>query len=235
MTELKAVDEIKTIRCYEDFIQSLILTGMSMGGPNDEHVFSLCNYFGEEIEWHTEKPDTDPWEWRMRVLNERDDIAYGKLFFKKSGFITRDWFPYFYAARRDKTSLEDAYGDGKISQPAKIIYEILKEERTMPLHLLKLAGGFSKENKAAFERGLTELQMKMYITMCGQKRKLSGKGEEFGWSSTVFCLVEDFFGGDILEQAGHIERADALKKISDQIVRFNPKADTKKIQKFILG
>lgn len=235
MTEIKAMNGIKTIRCYDDFIKSLFMTGMSMGGPNDEHVFSLCNFFGDEIEWHTEKPDTDPWEWRMRVLNERDDIAYGKLFFKKSGYITKDWFPYFYAARRDKTSLKEAYAEGKISQPAKLIYEILKEERTMPLHLLKSAGGFSKENKAAFERGLTELQMKMYITMCGQKRKRSEKGEEYGWSSTVFCLVEDFFTEDILEEAGHIDGEAAFWKISEQIVRFNPKADPKKVKKFVLG
>ena len=30
-------------------------------------------------------PETDPWEWRIRVLDERDDIAYAKLFYKKSG------------------------------------------------------------------------------------------------------------------------------------------------------
>ena len=229
------MDEIKTIKCYNDFIKSLLITGMSMGGTNDEQIFSLCNYFGEEIEWHTEKADTDPWEWRMRVLNERDDIAYGKLFFKKSGFITKEWYPYFYAARRDKTSFEEAYAQGKISHPAKIIYEILKEQRRMPLHLLKQAGGFSKEDKAAFERGLTELQMKMYITMCVQKKKLSEKGEGYGGSSTVFCLVEDFFPDDMLEEAGHIKGEDALQRISDQIMRYNPKADSKRIKKFVLG
>lgn len=26
------------------------------------------------VRWHTGDPETDPWEWRIRVLDERDDI-----------------------------------------------------------------------------------------------------------------------------------------------------------------
>ncbi len=67
-----------------------------------EGVFTLSDAFGESIAWHTEDPETDPWEWRIRVLDEYTDIAYGKLFFRKSGYITKEWYPYFLAVRRGK-------------------------------------------------------------------------------------------------------------------------------------
>ena len=47
----------------------------------------------------------------MRVLEERTDIAYSKVFFKTSGFITREWYPYFYAVRRNGESFEEVYRD----------------------------------------------------------------------------------------------------------------------------
>ena len=44
----------------------------------------------------------------MRVLEEREDIAYSKVFFRTSGYITREWYPYFYAVRRKGESFQEA-------------------------------------------------------------------------------------------------------------------------------
>lgn len=156
---------MKIIHHYNDFILDLQEAGFSAGGENDEGIFTLCGYFGEEIHWHREEPDTDPWEWRMRVLYERDDIAYGKYFFKKSGYIIREWYPYFYAVRRGNAELTDEYETGTISQYGKRIYELIEEYKELPLHLIRQYGGFGKEDKSKFDLALTELQMKFYITM----------------------------------------------------------------------
>jgi hypothetical protein len=92
---------------YNDFVNSLLDAGFSMGGGNSEGIFSVVSWSWNEappydtpVRWHTGDPETDPWEWRIRVLDERDDIAYAKLFFKKSGYITKEWYPYFLAVRR---------------------------------------------------------------------------------------------------------------------------------------
>ena len=76
---------------YNDFVNSLLDAGFSMGGGNSEGIFSVVSWSWNEappydtpVRWHTGDPETDPWEWRIRVLDERDDIAYAKLFFKKS-------------------------------------------------------------------------------------------------------------------------------------------------------
>ena len=155
------------------------------------------------------------------------------MFFKTSGFITEDWYPYFYAVRRDGESLLEAYEDGKVSRTAKKIYEIISKE-AMALHEIKSRGGFGKEDKSAFDRAMIELQMGMYITMTGRKQKRSQYGIEYGWSSTVFATVEDFWS----ERGFTIPELDAGKsyeKIRQQILRLNPAAEEKTIHKFILG
>ncbi|MDD4296698.1 MAG: hypothetical protein PHC69_07035 [Ruminiclostridium sp.] len=79
----------------------------------------------------------------------------------------------------------DEYSDGTMSHFAKRIYDVIIENETLPLHAIKQISGFSKEDTSKFDRALVDLQMKMYLTMCGRQQKLSKKGEEYGWSSTV--------------------------------------------------
>lgn len=185
------------IQSYDDFCNELLKAGFSLGsGGNDEGVFTLLEYGWDHeppesrIRWHTGDPDTDPWEWRMRVLNERNDIAYGKVFFKKSGYITKEWYLYFLAARRGGASFDEMYSDGVLSNFAKRIYDVLRDGDAVPFHGLKQMCGFSKEDGSKFERAVIELQMGLFITMCGRQQKISLKGQEYGWASTVFCTTE---------------------------------------------
>ena len=230
------------IKNYNDFVNSLIDAGFSMGGGNSEGIFSVIPWSWNEappydtpVRWHTGNQETDPWEWRIRVLDERDDIAYAKLFFNKSGYITKEWYPYFLAVRRGSKNFREEYADGKMSHFAKRIYDVIIENETLPLHAIKQIGGFSKEDTSKFDRALVELQMKMYLTMCGRKQKLSKKGEEYGWSSTVFCTIERYFGKDIVEKASKINELEATERITEKIYSLNPTADPKKIIKFIKG
>ena len=230
------------IQNYNDFVNSLIDAGFSMGGGNSEGIFSVIPWSWNEappydtpVRWHTGNQETDPWEWRIRVLDERDDIAYAKLFFNKSGYITKEWYPYFLAVRRGSKNFREEYADGKMSHFAKRIYDVIIENETLPLHAIKQIGGFSKEDTSKFDRALVELQMKMYLTMCGRKQKLSKKGEEYGWSSTVFCTIEKYFGKDIVEKADKINEREATERITEKIYSLNPTADPKKIIKFIKG
>ena len=223
------------IHSFGDFLQDLREAGISMGGENDEGIFGLKEFYGSNICWHTEDMETDPWEWRMRVLNECQDIAYGKFFFQKSGYLTKDWYFLFYIVRRGNKTLQEEYEKGNVSQYAKRIYELILEHKELPLHLIKQYGGFSKEDKSKFDAGITWLQMNFYITMCGRARKQSQKGEEYGWSSTVFCLSEDFFEGKIEDYAKKTSFEEAYDKIRNQIDQLNPEAKEAKLRKFITG
>jgi len=213
-----------------------------MGGGNSEGIFSVVPWSWDEtppyetpVRWHTGDPETDPWEWRIRVLEEKEDIVYAKLFFNKSGYITKEWYPYFLAVRRGGRTLMEEYEDGKVSYFAKRIYEIIAQSEAMPLHVIKQIDGFSKADSSQFDRALVELQMKMFVTMCGRQNKISNKGNEFGWSSTVFCTIERFFSEDVIKQANNIDEREAVEKITEQILRLNPAANPRRITKFIKG
>ena len=229
------------IQNYDDFCRELLSAGFSLGGGKDEGVFALIEYSwdnepsGSPVRWHTGDPEHDPWEWRIRVLDEREDIAYSKFFFRKSGYITREWYPCFLAARRGGRSFDEEYGDGVISNHCKRIYDLLRDGGALPLHAIKQMGAFSPEDKAKFDKALIDLQMKLYITMCGRQQKISAKGEEYGWSSTVFCTTESFWVGEVFERAAALKPDEAGAAIADQIYKLNPSADPKKIRKFILG
>lgn len=224
-----------SIHNFQDFRNALYKAGMCMGGENDEGIFSLSSFFADCIQWHTEDQETDPWAWRIRVLNECQDIAYSKLFFKKSGYITKEWYPAFLSVRRGSHTLEEEYENGHISQTARNIYQLIKDNHMLPVNEIKQLGGFTKENKSAFDRSLTELQGKLYITMCGQKRKRSQKGGEYGWNATAFCVTEQFWDEEVLKKAASIKPEDAYQKIRNHILTLNPNAPEKKIKKFILG
>lgn len=231
------------IRCYDDFVAELLKAGFSMGGGSDDGVYSVISWSWEDsppydtpVRWHTGDPETDPWEWRMRVLEERSDIAYSKLFFKKSGYITEKWYPYFLAVRRNNRTFDEAYADGTLSYEAKLLYDIIREQGAVPLHTLKALSGLgAKESKSRFDRGLTELQMRMYVTMCARKQKQSQAGDEYGWFSTVFCTVERFFPAAVFEKAASLMPEEAADAIRRQISALNPKTDRKQSEKFIRG
>ncbi len=169
----------------------------------------------------------------MRVLEERTDIAYSKVFFKTSGFITKEWYPCFYAVRRNGESFEDVYERGDISNAAKRIYDIVRDG-DVALHEIKALGGFDKEDKAQFDKALVELQMGMFITMTGRQQKKNKYSIEYGWNSTVFTTVENFWAERGLE-ISKLDAREGYEKIRQQILRLNPAAEEKTIRKFILG
>lgn len=225
----------KTISNFNEFYLALLECGFSMGGTNSDGIYSISSLFSDNIVWHTDNIDTDPWEWRMRVLEEHNDISYSKLFFNKSGYITKGWYPYFIACRRQNKSFDQDYSDGNISYYAKRIYDVIHEEETIPLHVIKQTLDIKKEDKSKFDKAIVELQMKLYITMCGRQQKTNRKGESYGWSSTVFCTTEKFFGDDVFKIAKAYSTNEAEHKITEQILKLNPKATEKKIKKFIYG
>jgi len=228
------------ILCFDDFCRELKNSGFSMGGGKAKGVYAVVPFSWENtppdsvIRWHTGDPETDPWEWRMRVLEERSDIAYAKLFFGTSGYITADWYSDFLAVRREGMIFEEAYYSGKLTKMSARIYEVISENGATALHDIKRLGGFGKEDNSGFERALTELQMKMYITMCGRMQKKNKFGEGYGWSSTVFETVESFWekrGIELTEK----QPQDAFEAIEARIWQLNPKADPKAVRKFIKG
>jgi len=239
---IEKMQETNKIHSYDDFIEALLTAGFCMGNSNSEGIYAIIEWeWNEEptydtpVRWYTGDPVTDPNEWISRALGERSDITYGKLFFRKSGYITREWFPYFLTARRGGLEFDEAYNDGLITNFAKRIYDVVSANEILAVEEIKRFGGFSRENKSGFDRALTELQMKLFISPCGRRYKISKKGEEYGMASTLFCITERFWGEGVFERAAKISEDEAVEKINEQVLKLNPSADDRKIRKFIFG
>ncbi len=223
---------------FGEFCDELLKCGFSLGGGS-KGIYAIIPYDWKEQEfldypakWHTGDPETDPWEWRMRVLEERSEFAYAKVFFGVSGYITKEWYPYFLSVRRKGKSFAKAYNDGEISQTAKRIYELVSDNGRLAVHEIKQLGGLEKCKD--FDKSLTELQMKMYLTMCGRAPKLNKNGEPFGWYSTVFCTPEVFWDDESVFSR-NISESEAADAIGQQVLKLNPEASERKIKKFIYG
>ena len=231
------------IRNYKDFLRELRKAGFSLAGGSAKGIWSVVPFSWEEqpyiadspIRWHTEDPETDPWEWRMRLLEEARGIAYAKLFFRIGGYITKEWYPYFLAVRRGSMDFEDMYAEGTLSHNARRVYEAARSLPRVLLPELKSMAAFGREESSAFEQALTELQMGMFLTICGQRRRRNKYGEEYGWHCTEFCTVEQFWGEDFIRAAGELDPEEAEARITQRILELNPEAKKGTIRKFIRG
>ncbi|NLG24962.1 MAG: hypothetical protein GX558_06375, partial [Clostridiales bacterium] len=178
--------------------------GFSTGGSGVQGGVSLHKWFGPGVRWHTGE-DTDPWRWRIRVLTDRGDIAYGKVFLGNGGFITRRWYPLFVAVRRGGQCLDELYAGGLIGRDEAAIYRAIEDEGDIDAHALKRKLAISREGNGRFEGALTRLQTRLLVTVSGEGRFLDKFGQPYGWAINRYQTVERFFGPEIDDEAAGID------------------------------
>jgi hypothetical protein len=171
--------------------------------------------------WWTGDEKTDPWIWRM-AISEDPDIAYGKLFRGRAGFVAKEWFPYFASCRRDGYDFDARYEDGKASYKCKKIIKLFEKQPLIASNLIKSMAGFSKNGEKGFEGAITLLQMQTYITIRYFTRKQSKTGEYYGWHIAVYSLSEDKFGYDLMTSAYRLGTEAAKEKLIEQMMKLNP-------------
>lgn len=218
------------LNTYEDFKSYLQNAGFMPLSNNKAGFPSLSSLTMEEA-WHSGEVN-DPWIWR-RLVAEEKLAAYGKFFDKKPSFITLEWYPYFLAARRGLTSVEELYDKGKFSHAAKCIYELFEGPKEIPAHDIKPLLGRDM-GKTEFDNALTELQMGMFLTMSGVAQKTNAQGEPYGWPSVCLMKVEDWVGKTVMDKAAGLDPLAARAQIVAKAREFNPDASEKQLAKFLL-
>ena len=231
----------ETIHGFADFCRELRKAGLSVGSwtGNDEGIFSLNPWFGDHVQWHTGDFETDPWQWRIRSVNECDDIAYAKLFFRKSGWITRDLYPVLMAVRRRHRNFDEWYFDGLISDMEKKIYRAVANAEAggkyPSLADLKWMIGCQKTDQSRFDAALTSLQMRMFLSIAGETFRLSQSGQACGWPITTFRLADRLFGEDVFAASCRIGLTEAAASLTEHLAMLNPSVRETSIRKFITG
>lgn len=182
-------------------------------------------------DWWTDGPG-DPWAWRQ-VLAPEEEIAYGKFFDKKAGFVSKEWFPVFANYRRDGYDYEGLYEDGKMKHRNRQIMEAFEpDEQMCGLELLTC----DLKKKAAvakgFEGAVTELQMQTFIIVNAFRQRKNKQGIGYGWHVGALMTPETKWGYDYVNQP--VGSPDACRdRIFEQIRKCFPNAEEKAIRKVI--
>jgi hypothetical protein len=204
---------VTMLTTYEDFLErveslgfmalSNILSGLPSLG--DETVESL---------WHTGL-DTDPWRWKDRAAEEKR-LAYGCILVGHKGSIARRVYPIFYAAFHPALFMSERWASGTISQMTWRLWQLFEENSRLNIsQVRKILGVSRKQGASAVDAAIQRLQREYYITVDGNDRKVSAKGEFYGWPVNRYCRVEDWAPAGWLEGAKDWSAEEARELILD--------------------
>jgi len=183
--------------------------------------------------WWAGNDVEDPWSWREVIASEHR-IAYGKLYNNRAGFVSREWYPYLAAYRRDGYDFDSRYEDGKASFRAKKVMDILElYKEGMLSNDIKTAAGFGKGGEKGYEGIISSLQMQTYITVTDFRRRVNKKHEEYGWPVAVYALSENLFGEEHVRSSYRLTTAENKEHIIKQIMKYFSSATIEEIEKII--
>lgn len=136
------------------------------------------------------------WKWKGSVLLE-SGCAYGKFFFGKAGFISREWWADFCNYRRsyypepEEVSIEEA------------ILTTLREHGSMITRELRAACGFTgPKMRSKFDGYVSRLEKACRIVTEDFVYPRDRHGHEYGWGWSLLTTPESLFGNE----ACHIDR-----------------------------
>jgi hypothetical protein len=204
---------------YDDFVTRVDALGFMSLSPLVPGLPSL----GEETEdnlWHTGL-DTDPWRWKDRVAEEKL-LAYGCILGGHKGFVTQRMYPIFYAAFHPSLSMPERWASGIINQATWQLWQLFKERGVLTTSQARKAlGASSKQAARAIDAALQQLQHEYYITVDGNERKISAKGEFYGWPVNRYRRVTDWAPTDWLDGAKDWSAEGAREVILDDGVAMS--------------
>ena len=202
-----------------------LFAGGIPGFSAEEHVFSDA--------WWTGDPASDPWEWR-EIIARSKQVAYGKFFDKKAGFISLEWLPAFANLRRNGYDFDARWEEGLASRREHTVMEQLTGrdedgEMTFPdIRLLstelKKQAGFGKGGERNFPGVLTGLQMQTYLVITDFCRRRNRQGREYGMAVSVLQPPEAVWGYELVTRDYQEKPEASWDRIAAQLCRHFPAA-----------
>jgi hypothetical protein len=151
------------------------------------------------------------WRWKDDALGKKI-WYYGKVLRRKATMISLEVAPYFYALSENYGSPEEdyliAYEEGRLTQAAKQVYEVILNEGALNTIDLRRAARLGNAKESEFNRALENLQADFKILPVGI-------AEAGAWRySFIYEVVPRYFP-ELPEQARKISEASARLKITE--------------------
>ena len=181
--------------------------------------------------WFTENVD-GPWEWRMEVAR-RGMVAYGKLFSKKAGLVSREWYPDLANYRRNGYDFDSRYEEGLASYREKCIMDVLLREGPTLSKDLKRMAGFGGDGLKGFDTVMTNLQMQTYITVHSFEYARDKYGKPYGWGIARYAVAEDVLGAEVTQGAYDRSPEESKARIVQHLGMLCPDAFDDDLEKLI--
>lgn len=192
--------------------------------------------------WWTGDRYTDPWEWR-EVIAAAHDVAYGKFFDGRAGFIAPEWLPVFANARRLGWDFDGKWQDGRANSREKAVMACFMnvESEDEPEFNgaailsteLKQRAGFGKGGEKNYPGILTGLQMQLYLVIGGFRRRVNRRGGAFGMPVSVIMTPESIWGYEAMSAAYGETPGASWDRIFDHARSMYPEAEEKALIKLI--
>lgn len=244
-------DDPECLHTVDELIEYIEEVGFLLLFRNEIPGFSVEERTTEKY-WWSEDPQRDPWVWR-EIIARRGDIAYGKFFHNKAGFISKKWFPYFANYRRAGYDFDARWDDELASFRQKKIMDLFMDDRIdeesdaefaaekmdsmydtelFSFDIKKLAG-FGKDGEKGFESTMTQLQMQTYLCACDFRKRVNKKGTEYGWNVAVYSMPEKLWGYDYVTSAYGESPDESWERIVKHMDDIYPIATEKQIKKVL--
>ena len=224
-------DDPECLHTVDDAIAYINEIGFLPLFKNEIPGFSLEERTVPEY-WWSGDTEVDPWEWR-EIIARLGEVAYGKFFDKKAGFISKEWLPYFANYRRDGYDFDSLWEDGKASRRQKKIMDLYEEKEELYSNEIKKLAGFGKGGEKGFDGTITDLQMKTYLTVKDFRQRKNKQGEAYGWPIAIYTTPEKLFGFEHVRSRYKENPSDSKEAIANHIRDIYPIASEKQIQKII--
>lgn len=210
------------IRSWQELINWVNEVGFLPLFKNEIPGFSAEEHTSSAF-WWTGDPEQDPWQWR-ELIARSGQVAYGKFFGKRAGFISKDWFPHFANWRRDGYDFDSRWDEELATFRQKKIMDCFSDrEECFSFHLKELAG-FGKDGEKNFEGTVTDLQMDGYLLIRDFRQRLNKKGLPYGWPISVYATPEALWGYDHISSAHDTPPEESKARIYQQIRKVFPSA-----------
>ena len=224
---------VKRIKSLEDIEKNVEEQGFLPFFANDIDGFSLEEHIDVKY-WFTGFDGSwEAWDWKGPIAR-RKNCVYGKLFNKKAGFVSREWYPDLANWRRDGYDFDALYDDGKASHDDKLVYDMVdqREDSVLSKELKKL-GGFRKGGKKGFDTIITRLQMECYLVVADFTYMTDKNGNPYGWGVARYTTPEKYYGKSFTGPVYQRKPEESKDRLLTHFRRILPRANEEQLLKML--